>query len=167
MSDRWDPRAQRSRNRRMRAVNVPMRAVLSLPFPTPLGRRLMLAYLTGRRTGRHFRQPLAWIRDRDGVLITPGGGKWTANVLDGRPVRLRVRGSAFTAIPEFVTEPARVEELLDTIGAASRVTASFVPLPRTPDGHLEPEPLATAVRHGFGIVRWHNSTGHPRPTDLR
>ena len=28
--------------RRMRRVNVPMRALLGLPFPTPLGSRLML-----------------------------------------------------------------------------------------------------------------------------
>jgi hypothetical protein len=41
----------------MRAVNVPMRVVLGLPFATPLSGRLMLALLTGRRTGRSYRQP--------------------------------------------------------------------------------------------------------------
>jgi hypothetical protein len=34
-----------------RVVNVPMRLVLALPISTPLGKRLMLAYLTGRKTG--------------------------------------------------------------------------------------------------------------------
>ena len=33
-----DPKSAARRRRTMRAVNVPMRAVLSLPFPTPLGR---------------------------------------------------------------------------------------------------------------------------------
>ena len=36
----------------MRRINVPMRAILSLPFATPLSGRLMLVSYTGRRTGR-------------------------------------------------------------------------------------------------------------------
>lgn len=58
----------------MRLLNVPMRVALTLPFPTPLSRRLMLVYLTGRRSGRHYRQPLSYVRDGD-QLLTPGGGR--------------------------------------------------------------------------------------------
>ena len=36
------PAGRRLRARIMRIVNVPVRAILELPFPTPLGRRLML-----------------------------------------------------------------------------------------------------------------------------
>jgi hypothetical protein len=42
-----------------RIVNVPMRRILSLPRATPLGKRLMLVYLTGRKSGRHYRQPIS------------------------------------------------------------------------------------------------------------
>jgi hypothetical protein len=140
--------------RLMRMVNAPMRVVLSAPFPTPLAGRLMLAYLTGRRSGRHYRQPLSYVRDGS-VLLTPGGGGWTANLLDGRPVLLRLRGRDVTAIPELVRDPAQVEALLDTIATANPAAGRFVPLPRTPDGKLEPVALAQAIGHGFGIVRWH------------
>ena len=34
--------------RRMKRVNVPMRFVLGLPFPTPLASRLMLVYFTAQ-----------------------------------------------------------------------------------------------------------------------
>jgi hypothetical protein len=51
-------------------VNRFMRAILSLPFPTPLGKRLMLVDLTGRKTGRHWRQPVSYVRHR-GSLLTP------------------------------------------------------------------------------------------------
>jgi hypothetical protein len=138
----------------MRAINVPMRAVLGLRVPTPLGSRLMLAYLTGRGTGRHYRQPLSYVQDGD-VLLTPGGGRWTYNVLDGRPVLLRLRGHDRTARPEFVRDPDRVEALLDAMAKASPGTARFVPLPRTPDGRLERDALQRAVEHGFGVVCWH------------
>jgi len=138
----------------MAVVNGPMRLVLSAPFPTPLGGRLMLAYLTGRRTGRHYRQPVSYVRDGQ-VLLTPGGGRWTANLLDGRPVLLRVKGRDITAIPEVLNDPTQVEALLDTIAAANPAAAHFVPLPRSGDGRLQPEPLRQAIGHGFGVVRWH------------
>ena len=54
-----------------RVVNVPMRRILGLPFRTPLSNYLMLLYLTGRRTGKSYRQPVSYVRDGD-TLLTPG-----------------------------------------------------------------------------------------------
>ena len=71
--------AMRRRARIMRAVNVPMRAVLSLPFPTPLSGNLMLISYTGRKTGKAYRQPVSRARvsavrgvNCDGVMRTLG-----------------------------------------------------------------------------------------------
>jgi hypothetical protein len=74
----------------MAALNVPMRVVLGLPFPTPLSGRLMLVHHTGRRTGRRYRQPVSYIAD-GATLLTPGGGRWTNNLRDGQSVRLHLR----------------------------------------------------------------------------
>jgi hypothetical protein len=49
------------------------RKILGLPFPTPLGGRLMLVTLTGRRTGKTYHQPVSYVRDGN-TLLTPGGG---------------------------------------------------------------------------------------------
>ena len=76
--------AMRRRARIMRMVNVPMRATLSLPFATPLSGNLMLISYTGRKSGKAYRQPVSYVRDGD-VLLTPGGGRWTLNLADGRP----------------------------------------------------------------------------------
>ena len=51
--------AMRRRARIMRAVNVPMRAALTLPFPTPLSGNLMLISYTGRKSGKAYRQPVS------------------------------------------------------------------------------------------------------------
>jgi endonuclease YncB( thermonuclease family) len=83
--------AMRRRARIMRAVNVPMRALLGLPVATPLSRNLMLISYTGRKTGKPYRQPVSYVRDGD-TLLTPGGGRWTRNLGEGRPVRIRLRG---------------------------------------------------------------------------
>src|SRR6266536_1336677 len=84
------PLGRRIQQRVFRVVNVPMRAVLGLPFATPPSRRLMLVFLTGRRTGKSYRQPVSYVRDGT-VLLTPGGGKWKLNLTDGRPERIRLR----------------------------------------------------------------------------
>ena len=146
--------AMRRRARIMRAVNVPMRAVLGLPFPTPLSGNLMLISYTGRKTGKAYRQPVSYARDGE-TLLTPGGGRWTLNLEGGRPVRVRLRGRDVAARAELVTDPAEVERLLGVITRENPRAARFIPIPRQPDGRLEPEPLDAALRHGFSIVRWH------------
>jgi deazaflavin-dependent oxidoreductase (nitroreductase family) len=138
----------------MRAVNVPMRAMLSLPVATPLSANLMLISYTGRKTGKAYRQPVSYVRDGD-VLLTPGGGRWTLNLAGGRPVRIRLRGRSVEARPELVTEAGEVERLLGVIARENPRAARFIPIPRRADGRLDPDILAAALRNGFCIVRWH------------
>src|SRR5579875_734554 len=149
-----DQAAMRRRARIMRAVNVPMRAVLGLPFATPLSGNLMLISYTGRKTGKAYRQPVSYARDGE-TLLTPGGGRWTLNLGGGRPVRIRLRGSEVTARPELVTDPAEVERLLGVIARENPRAVRFIPIPRRPGGRLDPGALDAALRHGFCIVRWH------------
>jgi hypothetical protein len=148
-----DPAAMRRRARVMRAVNVPMRAILGLPFPTPLSRNLMLLHYTGRKTGNAYRQPVSYARDGD-TLLTPGGGKWTLSLAGGKPVRLTVRGKSLTVQPELVADPAEMDRLFGVIARENPQAAKFVPIPRDADGHFAAEPLALAIRNGFRIVRW-------------
>jgi hypothetical protein len=89
------------------------------------------------------------------VLLTPGGGRWTLNLADGRPARIRLRGRDAPARPELVTDPAELERLLGVIAEKNPRAARFIPIPRRPDGRLDPDALDAALRHGFCIVRWH------------
>jgi hypothetical protein len=144
----------RRRARIMRVVNVPMRAALSLPFATPLSANLMLISYIGRKSGKAYRQPVSYVRDGD-VLLTPGGGRWTLNLAGGRPARVRLLGRDKPARPELVTDPAEVERLLGVITEKNPRAARFIPIPRRPDGRLDPDTLNLALRHGFCVVRWH------------
>jgi deazaflavin-dependent oxidoreductase (nitroreductase family) len=133
---------------------VPMRAVLGLPVATPLSRRLMLVFLTGRRTGKSYRQPVSYVRDGE-VLLTPGGGNWKLNLAEGQAVRVRLGGRDVLARPQIVADPAEVERLLAVMTAANPMAGRFVAIPKGPDGKLDPARLETAVRYGFRIIRWH------------
>jgi hypothetical protein len=147
-------RKRRKQARLMNTLNVPMRRVLGLPIATPLGKRLMLAYIVGRKSGRLYRQPLSYIRDGE-TLLTPGGGKWKLNLDPAKPVRLRIRGHDVQARPELVRDQDEVVRLLGVMEAANPAAGRFIPLPKGPDGKPEPQPLAQAIKYGFCIVRWH------------
>lgn len=147
------PERMRRRARLMRIVNVPMRPLLRVPFSTPLNRRLMLLTFTGRKTGRVYRQPVSYVAD-GGELFTPGGGRWTLNLSDQRPIRVRLRGRDRRAVPELVRDPAEVTRLLQRMLAANPRLASFVPV-IGPDRQVDQARLAEALGHGFCVVRWH------------
>jgi hypothetical protein len=147
------PRRMRLQARAMRAINVPMRRILGLPFRTPLSKNLMLLYLTGRRTGKSYRQPVSYVR-HDGTLLTPGGGKWKLNLEPGRPEKIRLGGRDVLARPDLVADLDEIDSLLQIMTAANPRTAGFIPISRRDDGHFDHAGLANAVGHGFRIVRW-------------
>jgi hypothetical protein len=137
----------------MRIVNVPMRLILSLPLRTPLGKGLMLAYLTGRKTGKQYKQPVSYVEDDD-TLLTPGGGRWKLNLVEGRPERVRLNGEDVFLQPELVRDPDEVERLLDIMSAKNKMTQRFTGLRRDAEGHYDSKRLELMLEHGFCIVRW-------------
>jgi hypothetical protein len=120
--------------RRMRLVNVPMRLLLGLPFPTPLSSRLMLVTHTGRKTGRRYRQPVSYVRD-------------------GEPVPVRLRGRQVMGRPDLVRDPDEADRLLRRMFERSRSVARFIPFMES-DGTIDRSKLETALRFGFCVVRW-------------
>ncbi len=148
------PRRMRRQAMLFRIVNVPMRRILGLPFRTPLSKNLMLLYLTGRRTGKSYRQPVSYVRDGD-TLLTPGGGKWKLNLAAGRPEKIRLAGRVVQARPDIVAEPGEVDRLLMIMIEANPRAAGFIPIPRREDGHFDEARLATAIGGGFRIIRWY------------
>src|SRR5215470_1158216 len=147
------PLSRRIQQRVFRALNVPMRALLGLPFTTPIGNRLMLVFLTGRRTGKSYRQPVSYVRD-GAVLLTPGGGNWKRNLAEGRSERNRLRGRDVLARPEVVGDAEEIERLLAVMTAANPMVGRFVAIPNGPDGRLDRSRLDAAIRYGFRIIRW-------------
>ena len=148
------PLRRRIQARVMGMLNIPMRVLLRLPFPTPLGRRLMLVSFTGRKTGKAYQQPVSYVQQSD-ILLSPGGGKWKWNLQDGQPVRIRLRGGDVLARPELIKDPDEIERLLAVMAAANSSVNTFVGIPKGPDGRLDRGRLETAVSYGFRIVRWH------------
>ena len=147
---------QRKRARRMGIVNHFTRPLLSLPFSTPISKRLMLVELIGRKSGRVYKQPVSYVRDGD-TLLTPGGGNWKLNLREDKANRLHLNGKWVPALPELVRDPKTVTELLERMHAASPGSARWIPVLRA-DGSVDQAKLGPALAHGFLIVRWRPET---------
>ena len=147
---------QRKRAQRMGIVNHFTRPLLSLPFGTPISKRLMLIELTGRKSGRVYKQPVSYVRDGD-TLLTPGGGNWKLNLREDKANRLHLNGKWVPALPELVRDPKTVTELLERMHAASPGSARWIPVLRA-DGSVDQAKLGPALAHGFLIVRWRPET---------
>jgi deazaflavin-dependent oxidoreductase (nitroreductase family) len=151
------PEKARRQQQIFRVVNVPMRGLLSLPFATPISRRLMLVHYSGRKTGKAYRQPVSYVEDGD-TLLTPGGGNWKLNLSEDQSVRIHLKGRDVQAHPELVREPPEVEQLLKKMMAVNPRMTSFIPFIGS-DKQIDQEKLKAAVEHGFCIVRWHLQDG--------
>jgi F420H(2)-dependent quinone reductase len=152
------PRSREREARLMRLVNIPMRRILALPFATPPGKRLMLLRLTGRKTGKIYKQPVSFIRQGD-ALLTPGGGRWTLNLVEGQAVPVRLRGRDVLARPELISDPEQVQRMLSLMIKDNPAVAKFVRIPQDEHGRFDSVQLATAIKYGFRIVRWHLDPG--------
>ena len=145
------------RARGMKLANGPMRALLGLPFKTPLSSRLMLVWFTGRKSGRVYRQPVSYVREGD-TLLTPGGGRWKLNLRGGEPVRLRLEGRDVLVRPELVRDIEEVDRLVRHMVSVNRRLTSFVPFIER-DGSIDRDKLEAALGYGFCVVRWHLDGG--------
>ena len=152
------PLSRRLQARVMSILNVFMRPILRLPFPTPLTKRLMLVSFTGRKTGKAYQQPMSYVQQGN-TLLTPGGGKWKLNLREDQSARIRLRGQDVFARPEFVKDPDEVERLIAVMAAANPTVGAFVGIPKGPDGRLDRDRLETAPNYSFMIVRWHLAEG--------
>ena len=113
----------------------------------------MLVYLTGRKSGRRYRQPISYVREGE-TLLTPGGGRWKLNLVGGEPTHVRLRGRDIALRPELVRDPVEVDRLLGVMSATNPTVGRFVPIPKQADGHYDRDRLNLAIRHGSRIVRW-------------
>lgn len=147
------PLGRQIQARVMSVLNVFMRPLLRLPFPTPLTKRLMLVSFIGRKTGKSYHQPVSYVQ-QDNMLLTPGGGKWKLNLREDQPVQIRLRGRDVLARPELIKDPDEIERFIGVMTAANPTVSAFVGIPKGPDGRLDRGRLETAINYGFRIVHW-------------
>jgi deazaflavin-dependent oxidoreductase (nitroreductase family) len=131
--------------------NIP-RAVLRSPLHGLMDGRFILLGFSGRKSGRAYRVPVAYV-EHEGALLVGAGAPWVKNLADGRPITVWYRGRKREATPEFVRDRAEFARLANVILKVNPVWGRFNQLALGPDGTVDPNLLDQALSRGTTLIR--------------
>lgn len=92
-------------------VNLVPKLLLTSPLHRVVSSRWAIIEFTGRKSGRRFRTPVAYVRDGDRIVLSTDS-RWWRNFADAAPVQLRLRGRD---VPGTATALADPRESADAI----------------------------------------------------
>jgi len=85
-------------NRTMKLANTLFIPLLRSPLHFLVSHGLMMITVTGRKTGRKYTTPVAYLRDRNRLVFFSGNGLiWIKNLAGGAPVQVLLRGQVICA----------------------------------------------------------------------
>ncbi|MEZ0108447.1 deazaflavin-dependent oxidoreductase (nitroreductase family) [Catenulispora sp. EB89] len=133
-------------------VNALTRAALSTPgVAKGIGRRLILLYVFGRRSGKRYAIPIAYMEHDGKVLIGTQFG-WSRNLRTGDPIQVRYKGKLRSADIEVVEDPDRVAELYTLMCRDNHAFAKFHNIGFDSAGTPDAAAVREAVRLGARAI---------------
>lgn len=137
------------------AVNRLVRGVLRTPVLAQLaGRRLLIVYVVGRKSGRRYAIPVAYTRDvRSNALLIGSPFAWVRNLRTGVPVDVRLRGRRRSVAVEVLTGEADVVAHYDVMCRHNPQFAKFNHIGYDASGNPKPGDLHAAWAAGARGVR--------------
>jgi deazaflavin-dependent oxidoreductase (nitroreductase family) len=117
------------------AVNVLIRTLLRIPgLSGVVGKRLLALHVVGRKSGKVYDVPVAYVRDDNTLLIGTSMRPWVKNLRPGTPVRASLGGKPREFDPVVHTDEKEVMRLFEVIAKDNRVNAKFNGIGFGPDG---------------------------------
>lgn len=134
-------------------VNRIVRGLLRLPLVSRgIGRSLITLYVVGRKSGRRYTVPVAYVPHEGELLIgTPFG--WARNLRTGEPVDVRFQGRRRRADVRVLTDEASVVRDYAVIASANRNFAGFNKIGFDEHGRPDPADLHLAWAAGARVIR--------------
>ena len=133
--------------------NAIVRGLLNTPgIASGIGKRLITLYVVGRKSGKHYTVPVAYL-NHDGKLIigTPFG--WGKNLRTGEPLEVKYKGRRRTADVEVVQDETGVVALYDLICRANRQFANFNKVRIDAAGNPDANDLRAAWENGARVFK--------------
>ena len=134
-------------------VNRIMRGVLRTPLLCrAAGKRLIVLYVVGRKSGRRYVVPVAYVRDGDALLVgTPFG--WVRNLRTGQEITVRYKGKRRLADVQVYTDEADVVDKYASMARDNHQFAKFNRIGIGTDGAPDETDLRLAWVAGARAVR--------------
>lgn len=133
-------------------VNAFTRAALSTPgVAKGIGRKLILLYVFGRKSGKRYAIPIAYMEHDGKVLIGTQFG-WSRNLRTGDPIQVRYKGQLRSAEVEVVEDDERTAELYALMCQDNHAFAKFHNIGFDAAGVADPEAVREAVKLGAKAI---------------
>lgn len=134
-----------------KAMNKVPALILRSPLHGLMSGRYLLLTFMGRKSGKRYTTPVAYLREGDAFLMTTDS-PWWGNLRGGAPVTLRVRGRQYEGTGEAVTDETEVVRVLDEFLQTQPGYGRFVGVKPGAGGRVNLSKLETAAR-GRVVVR--------------
>ena len=95
-------------------MNPLMKLLLNSPFHQGMSKRVMVLSFTGRKTGKHYSTPVAYVREGDHVIVVTYS-PWWKNFKEPASVQMRIQGKNVSGTAVFVNDPVRIKQILRTL----------------------------------------------------
>lgn len=126
--------------------------LLRSPLHGLLSNNLLLISFSGRKSGKRYEIPVAYVQDGPSLLIASRAG-WWKNLSGGRPVELLLRGRRVAGVADVSADPAQREADLRRVLRGANQVASFMQVTLDQAGDPDPRELAAAIAAGWVVVR--------------
>ncbi len=120
--------------------------ILRSPLHGLMSGRYAIIEFTGRKTGRRYATPIAYLRNGDRVLLSTDS-RWHRNLVGGAPVGLRLGGRQVAGDATAAVDPEASAEIIRQLVDAIPSYARLAGLART-NGRVTDAAIANAVRAG-------------------
>jgi hypothetical protein len=146
--------APRARTNQMQGtLNKVIKGLLHTPgLSSVIGSRLIVVYVTGRKTGRRFAVPVAYTR-HDGAMLFGSPFGWARNIRTGEQVEILLKGRKRLADVRVYTSEPEVTEAYTTICQDNRNFAQFNMVRLGPDGKPNADDIHAAWAAGARAFR--------------
>jgi deazaflavin-dependent oxidoreductase (nitroreductase family) len=139
--------------RGQRLANVLVRGLLRTPgLCRIVGNQLVTLYVVGRKSGRRYPVPVAYLRQGDDLLIGTSFA-WAHNLRTGDHVAVRLKGRRRRADVRALTQEADVVSAYAHMARANPAFARFNKVRVGADGEPDNHDLHLAWRAGARVIR--------------
>ncbi|GAB0106510.1 nitroreductase/quinone reductase family protein [Nocardia sp. JMUB6875] len=133
-------------------LNAVMRWVLRSPLHRVVSGKLLIVTVVGRRTGRVYDNPVAYV-EHEGTLLIGTAAKWRRNLKPDEPVRITLRRRVIEADWAVITDVDEAAELYRVILTHNPTHGKYAGISLNSDGSVNREELAAAFAKGTAVVR--------------
>jgi hypothetical protein len=134
-------------------VNLAARGLLRTPgLSRIIGSRLVTLYVVGRKSGRRYTVPVAYLARGDDLLIGTSSS-WARNLRTGEPVAYRFKGKIKLADVQTLTAEPDVITAYAHMAAANPAFARFSRVHLDQDGNPSHRDLHLAWAGGARVIK--------------